>query len=314
MVRCPKEVIFSGGNFGTISFVGCIQGLIDSEKFDLKSVKRWVGTSGGAVVAFFLSIGYNPSSILKVLKEIPISKISPLSSDKWLSFFDAYGLHDTKCFRKLFEIVLLHKGYDEKITFLEIYKTMGIELVFTTFCLNTESLVLLNYKNTPSLKILDGLCMAIAVPFLFLPVSYQNRLYVDGFIVSNHPVDMCSCSGEESISFCLTCSKRYYERIDIMTYLRILVQSPLRKIQDVTLKNYKGRSYSVLCDYNFDASFDLNGSVIQKFYDCGYKTVIDVETERNIKEEMDSSSSSESEVTDSEENVRISEVEFNVDD
>ena len=76
MVRCPKEVIFSGGNFGTISFVGCIQGLIDSEKFDLKSVKRWVGTSGGAVVAFFLAIGYNPSSILKVLKAVSYTHLT----------------------------------------------------------------------------------------------------------------------------------------------------------------------------------------------------------------------------------------------
>ena len=50
--------------------------------------------------------------------------------------------------------------------------------------------------------------MAIAVPFLFLPVSYQNRLYVDGFIVSNHPVDMYTCSGEESISFCLKKTRR----------------------------------------------------------------------------------------------------------
>ena len=98
MVRCPKEVIFSGGNFGTISFLGCIQALIDSENFETKSVKRWVGTSGGAVISFLLAIGYNTKTIMKVLKEVPLSKISKLTSDKWLSFFDKYGLHNTNSF------------------------------------------------------------------------------------------------------------------------------------------------------------------------------------------------------------------------
>ena len=83
--KCPKEVIFSGGNFGTISFLGCIQALIDSENFETKNVKRWVGTSGGAVISFLLAIGYNTKTIMKVLK-VPLSKISKLTSDKWLTF------------------------------------------------------------------------------------------------------------------------------------------------------------------------------------------------------------------------------------
>ena len=153
--KCPKEVIFSGGNFGTISFLGCIQALIDSENFETKSVKRWVGTSGGAVISFLLAIGYNTKTIMKVLKEVPLSKISKLTSDKWLTFFDKYGLHNTNSFRRLFETMLSHKGFDVDLTFIEFHKRTNIELVFTSFCLNTESLVLLNHKNTPNLKILD---------------------------------------------------------------------------------------------------------------------------------------------------------------
>ena len=136
--------------------------------------------------------------------------------------------------------------------FLEFYEKSGIELVFTTYCLNTDTLELLNYTNTPDLKLLDGLCMAIAVPFLFFPVSYRNQLYVDGFLVSNHPIEMCKSCGRESLSFCLVHTKKYHEKIDIMTYLRVLVRSPLRKLQDVSLKNYSGRNFSVLCDHDFD--------------------------------------------------------------
>ena len=168
---CVREIIMSGGNFATLSFVGCIQGLMDTEEFDIASVNRWVGTSGGAVIAFLFAIGYTPSTILHVTKNIPLSHISPLTSDKWLQFFDKYGLHDTKCFRSLFETLLVHMCWSRDVTFLEFYEKSGIELVFTTYCLNTDTLELLNYTNTPDLKLLDGLCMAIAVPFLFFPVS-----------------------------------------------------------------------------------------------------------------------------------------------
>ena len=305
--KCPKEVIFSGGNFGTISFLGCIQALIDSENFETKNVKRWVGTSGGAVISFLLAIGYNTKTIMKVLKEVPLSKISKLTSDKWLTFFDKYGLHNTNSFRRLFETMLSHKGFDVDLTFIEFHKRTNIELVFTSFCLNTESLVLLNHKNTPNLKILDALCMAIAVPFLFLPVSYQNRLYVDGFIVSNHPVDMCTCSGEESISFCLKKTADYYDKIDITTYMRILINSPLTKIQEVDLKGYKGKNYSILCNHKFGSSFDFSPSTIEGFYDCGYKTRMDEATEKS-RREFNSSSDSESS-----DNESIYEVSFDID-
>ena len=32
---CVREIIMSGGNFATLSFVGCIQGLMDTEEFDI---------------------------------------------------------------------------------------------------------------------------------------------------------------------------------------------------------------------------------------------------------------------------------------
>ena len=49
----------------------------------------------------------------------------------------------------------------------------------------------------------------------------------------------------------------YYENINILTFLRILVKSPMTKLQNCSLKNYNGKIINVLCDYEFDTSFDL---------------------------------------------------------
>ena len=79
-------------------------------------------------------------------------------------------------------------------------------------------------------------------------------------------------------------SKKYYDNIDLVTYLRILIRSPLTKLQIVNLKCYKGKNYSILCDHEFDASFEISPEIIQKFYDCGYKTVKEEVVIKEVKE------------------------------
>ena len=145
--KLPEEVILSGGNFATVCFLGAIQALIDNNKFDLTKVKKWICTSGGSVIALFLAIGYTPKRLLSILKRIPISKISPLNSDKWLGFFDKYGIHDTEKFKWLFSLLMENICWSPNTTFKELYDKIKVELVFTSYCLNTQSVVLLNYKN-----------------------------------------------------------------------------------------------------------------------------------------------------------------------
>ena len=268
----PTEVILSGGNFATMAFFGSIQALVDKEEMDISQVKRWVGTSGGAVVAFLLSLGYEPQGIFNVIRQIPLDKISHVTSDKWLSFFDNYGLHDTGRFRGIFATMMTHLGWSPDTDFQTFYEQTETELVFTSYCLNSSSVVLLNHTTTPDLKVLDGLCMSIAVPFLFYPVSYQNRLYVDAFTVSNIPVEFCSDC--ESICICLEHPIHYHEKIDILTFLRIVIQAPVSKLEGINLDNYTGRIVKIVSDYDFGASFDISTTILDNFYNCGYNAVV----------------------------------------
>tara|TARA_Y100000739_G_scaffold146814_1_gene126522 strand:- start:1192 stop:2055 length:864 start_codon:yes stop_codon:yes gene_type:complete len=275
--KVPEEVILSGGNFATVCFLGAIQALIDNKKIDLTKVKKWICTSGGSVIALFLAIGYTPKRLLSILKRIPISKISPLNSDKWLGFFDKYGIHDTDKFKWLFSLLMENIGWSPNTTFKELYDKIKVELVFTTYCLNTQSVVLLNYKNNPDLKILDAICMSIAVPFLFYPVKYKNEHYIDAFLVSIHPVEYCS-KQNNSISFCLEGKNEYVENINLINYIRIIINSPINKLQNTFLNNYKGKTVNIKCNYKFDASFEMNTETLEFFYNTGYDEITNNKT------------------------------------
>lgn len=286
----PEELIFSGGNFATLSFLGSVQSLIDKDKLKLEKVKRYIGTSGGAVISFLLAIGYLPTRILNIVNKIPINEVSKLSSDKYLDFFDKYGIHDTAAFKKLLCLFLEHIKWPRNLTFRDLFQKKDIDLNFTSYCLNTSSLVILNHKNTPELKILDGVCMSMAVPFLFYPVSYQNRLYVDAFLVCNHPVEF-SEHHDSSLSFCLRKHEVYVEDISLLKYLKIIMNSPVKKIEHLELGNYKGKTVYVSCDYDFDASFDITEDVILQFYNCGYSSIdnndVNAEDDLDVEDDED---------------------------
>tara|TARA_Y100000389_G_scaffold37455_2_gene31800 strand:+ start:2210 stop:3019 length:810 start_codon:yes stop_codon:yes gene_type:complete len=266
----PDELILSGGNFGSICFIGCIKKLMDSDELDLKKIKRWVGTSGGAVMSFLLAIGYDPIRIMNILKEIDISKLSPITSEKWLSFFDNYGLHDTTRFRIIFCEMLKEQEYSESTTFIDFYTKTGIDLNFTTYCLNSKELLLLNYETYPDMKLLDGLCMSIAVPFLFYPVKYKNEFYVDALLVCVQPVEYSS--SENSLSIALSFPEKYVDTIDLLSYIKIVTQSSMLKVQELLVNNYKGRAIKIECDYEFGTCFDFSDETLKKFYNVGYNT------------------------------------------
>ena len=44
--------------------------------------------------------------------------------------------------------------------------------------------------NTPELKIIDAIRMAISIPFVFSIKKYNENIYVDGAIINNFPINL----------------------------------------------------------------------------------------------------------------------------
>ena len=273
-----SEVVFSGGHLATISYLGCIQKLIEKENFDVTRIHRWNCTSAGCIIALLLTMGYLPSELIKILKEIPFKKISPIDSNTWLNFFDEIGLHNTDKVVDIIAHFMEHKSIDRDITFNEYFKLKKTELIFMTFCLNTSSLTEFNKDTSPNMKLRDALRMAIAAPFIFKPVEYQNQLYIDAVILSNCPASMCRVP-EKTYVFRISKNEQYYNTIDFFTYSKILLKSLITKIEDME-KNISSqnkspfcRVFKVLCDFELNETLDICSIELEKLYYCGYNTI-----------------------------------------
>ena len=57
--------------------------------------------------------------------------------------------------------------------------------------MDTFQIVDITHETFPDLKVIDALKMTCIIPIMFIPVTYNNKRYVDGGVVSNYPLKQC---------------------------------------------------------------------------------------------------------------------------
>jgi predicted acylesterase/phospholipase RssA len=220
-----KELVFGGGHM--IAIFHYLGALIELEKYDtidLSKVTRFLGSSAGAILAFLLTIDLNPKEILNVLIKIPYEKLGETNSRDYLYLFDDLGITDPLLFKKIFNIALEYKNLPTNITFKQLNNILKKDLTIISFCINSKDVKVLNHVFTPNLEVTHALCMTVAIPLLFKPVSYENRLYVDPCITCNFPIDFIT-NYDDFLGFTTDKTKIYEEDIGFKKYLKILWSS-----------------------------------------------------------------------------------------
>lgn len=79
----------------------------------------------------------------------------------------------------------IHNG---DITFQELYKINGNELVLVATNLTKDKVVYLSRHTTPNMAISLGVRASMSIPLIYKPVKYKGDLLCDGGITSNYPL------------------------------------------------------------------------------------------------------------------------------
>tara|TARA_Y100000389_G_scaffold203006_1_gene250069 strand:- start:3972 stop:4910 length:939 start_codon:yes stop_codon:yes gene_type:complete len=265
----PTEIVLSGGHFATVAFLGKIHKLIKENSLIISSIKRWICTSGGSIVALFLILGYSPLEIKDTFKEIAFHKLSPINASMWLEFFDKLGLHDTKNIALIIESFIEHKGFDKNLTFLDLKELYDVELIFMTFCVNSSELIEMSYLNYPHATIIEGIQMAIAAPLIFKPFSFQNRLYIDAVISSNCPAT--KCQSNNAYIFRIKKNKEYYDTINIFNHLKIIFTAMIERIENLEICNTSSHKvFDIYTNFSVGSTLDIQPEKIEELFINGY--------------------------------------------
>ncbi len=192
MTEGYENVVFEGGSSRGIVYVGALRAL--REKKILGGIKRFAGTSAGALVAALLALDFSVEEIYVAMKTL-LGAMQDLGDGislmELLRLYTSYGANHSDPIEEVLKEII-GKRHDPEITLKEAYGITGKYLVIVTCNVNRECPVYLHAKTFPNVKVVDALLASISIPFFFIPRKYDflgdEDYYVDGGTVDNYPI------------------------------------------------------------------------------------------------------------------------------
>lgn len=184
----PSHIVLSGGGIRGVAYVGVFLEL--EKRGFLKNIKHILGVSCGAMFGFSYILGYSPDEMFSLASSLDFSLLQNIDPDVALNYFVTYGIDDGTNLDKFLESLVKNKGLSKNINFQELYEKTS--LVFRCFAVDLNTCVLkeFSYKLTPNYSVLLALRASMCIPGYFIPVVDDDKLYVDGGILNNFPIDL----------------------------------------------------------------------------------------------------------------------------
>jgi len=175
-------LILSGGGTKGLCILGALQYMQDTKRLECDGIKRFIGTSIGAVISYFLAIGYTPMELVVWLCSHNV--LESLSMNHFDGILKGDGVYNYATLHKEYEVMTREK-MDFIPTLRAVKERFGKELVMCTYNFTKKKKEYLGWRTHPDLSCLDAMRMSSNLPFIFSPFWYEGDEYIDGGIVEN---------------------------------------------------------------------------------------------------------------------------------
>lgn len=167
-----KYLVLGPASMGIFSLIGVLK----ARETVLADVKEISGSSAGAILTLFLALGMSVDEILHVSLSMNIPNFVKIRIG---SFFNKFGFVDmTPIRKKMVDICKSDPTFEE----------LDMKIYVSAYCLNTCETVYFSKDTHPNMKVIDAVCMSIAIPFIFACGSYQEYTYIDGGTKEEYPL------------------------------------------------------------------------------------------------------------------------------
>ena len=270
-----SNLVLSGGALKAVVLLGAVKYL--EEKDLIKHFKNYIGSSAGAIIIFFLIIGYKSYEIKDILIE-EINNIVDLDFENIDDFFINYGIDNTDRNKDILKKYLIKKTKLNDITFIEFAKKYGLNFTITGTNLTTRNTDYFNVDNFPNMSMIDALVITSCIPLIYKPIEYNDNLYIDGGIYNNFAYNYYKNKND---SLGINVTYNYSRKNDtFINYFNNILLSLMDKIIELGLDNSEN-----VCFINFDEkrkdgvnistddfSVNINNDIIIDNINYGYNT------------------------------------------
>lgn len=268
--KTKNILVISGGGIKGFSALGAITRLNELEIIDNPDI--YCGTSAGSAISLLLLIGYSSQDIYEILSELDMSKMVINNIDNILDEVHI-GLNLCNPIIYIIGHMMKRKKISTKITFDELFKKTGKKIIITGVCLNDASLHYFSHEKTPNMEVLRAITISISIPIIFKPHLYNDKLWIDGGVMNNYPIDLFNEKINDVIGIYLDEEYTTYEEFeDIQSYIYQVIKCIFRGMNYNKIEMYKNNTIHIKTK-NFAFGYEMNKEDINLLYKTGYDAV-----------------------------------------
>lgn len=280
-------LILAGNSTNAVVTLGALQYLYDNGL--VSNIKNYVGVSSGAILSTLLLIGYQPLELLTYLcvekifkKMIQFNISNMLLMRKPLMNFDPI--------EKILEVLII-----EKVGYVPTMKTVEDifhkKIIFTAYNLTDDKEEYITSDEYSNTSITNGIRMSSTFPLIFEPFKYNDKLYLDGGLFNNFPLEYGESVSETKCIGIITNNpqKKYCEEMSNIDYILKLFNIYKDSVTyDKMARSSKSDVVQLKFDNNF-FKFDINNNEIIEMFDNGYtlcKDIMESKVEKSIDSDL----------------------------
>lgn len=177
-----ENLVFSSGGIYGISFMGVYSFLIKHNV--IPNIKCYSGCSAGAIFALLANLNLSIEEMEEIINTLDYEKYNDIN---FLDINTSLGFESGKKIMGFIEDIIKNKIGNPAITFNDLFLQTGKKLFINAVCLTDNKIEYFSKDTHPDMEIRIALRMSISIPFIFTPVTYEGKLYVDGGILEYIP-------------------------------------------------------------------------------------------------------------------------------
>ena len=190
-----KHIVFSGGAYKGLYFLGALDVLDKNKFYDINKIKTIHAVSIGSILGVLLCLKIPINVIIDFIINKPLKKLFSVDMENIYNMNNELGIFNKTFLEELYYSFFGSLDLDYNMSLKQLYEYSGIELVIPSVRLNEWKIEDFSYKTHPDLSVIDATYMSSSLPFLLKPMKYKDSYYLDGGMINSYPLDRCISCG-----------------------------------------------------------------------------------------------------------------------
>jgi len=242
----PDCIVFQGGGALTMSYLHPLR-ILETEAVRTSSTirdlcKEYRGVSAGSIAAVYMTLGFSTYRIEQLCREMFHHILGDTIFDLETFLTQRGGKNSAVIRDAINAVIIAEYGKDcVDISFQELFERTGVSLRVYAAEINCEDpgSRQFSHESTPDMPVALAVAASCAIPFLFTPVFFKGKLYVDGNTGIDQTLENIK-STQNVIVLSVYANIESNIKMSFQGYIECIINlllSSMRKVHDMTRRD-----------------------------------------------------------------------------